>query len=721
MDYSSGIKKPGLQSAHRQTASTHKLRLPTSRISSEKGMREVLDLLQTILDNIPQAIFWKDQKSVYLGCNQNFAIDAGVGSPENIFGKTDGDLVWTREQAELFRKIDHQIIESRTPYHTIEQLTIIGNQTIWVETNKVLLYDTNGEISGILGTYRDVSMQRQEQEALRESQQMLQLIMDNIPQIIFWKDRDSIYRGCNRNFAMAAGVGSSPNIDGKSDFDLPWTRDEAVWYRKVDQRVMEKDVPELHIIETQFMADGKRAWVDTNKIPLHDVLGNVVGILGTYDDITERKQTLEALQKAHSELELRVKERTAELSTANIQLKLEINERKLVESIEREQRTLAEALRDTAELLNSTLNLNEVLDRILSVIGRVVPHDIANIILIENQSAHVVRYHSQTEQFSERSNLNRRFPLDELPNLNQMITTKRPLIINDVINTSGWVTRSNGDWVRSYMGCPIQIEGEVIGFINLNSAASNFFNPLHAERLQAFANQAAIAIKNARLYQQAQELAALEERQRLARDLHDAVSQTLWTLNLMADVFPSLWMENQESGQLVLKRFQRLTRGALAEMRTLLLELRPAYLVQTKLDDLIQQLIEAMMSRKKIDISFSVQGASYPLPSDVQVGIYRIAQEALNNISKHSRATQVLMDLVYTPEQVKLEIKDNGRGFEMTHLPPERMGMGIMRERAEAIRVNLEIKSVLDEGTQIVIIWPRQKSFEDQNAPTETN
>jgi rsbT co-antagonist protein RsbR len=125
---------------------------------------------------------------------------------------------------------------------------------------------------------------------------MLQLIIDSLPGAVFWKNRDLIYQGCNQFFASVAGVGTPTHIVGKSDYDLAWKTEEADWFRDTDQRVMTADVPEYHIIEPQQQADGKQAWLDTNKIPLHDDRGNVIGILGTFEDITERKQMEERLR-----------------------------------------------------------------------------------------------------------------------------------------------------------------------------------------------------------------------------------------------------------------------------------------------------------------------------------------------------------------------------------------------------------------------------------------
>lgn len=123
-------------------------------------------------------------------------------------------------------------------------------------------------------------------QRLRE---MLQLVIDNIPQHIFWKDRNSVYLGCNMNFAKDAGFDDPSGVVGKTDYDLAWKREEADAFIEYDRRVMEADSPILHIIEPQLQADGKEAWLDTNKIPLHDAEGNVVGMLGTFEDITERR------------------------------------------------------------------------------------------------------------------------------------------------------------------------------------------------------------------------------------------------------------------------------------------------------------------------------------------------------------------------------------------------------------------------------------------------
>lgn len=154
----------------------------------------------------------------------------------------------------------------------------------------------------ILSINRDITDRKQTERALRESRQMLQSVLDNIPQRIFWKDRAGAFLGCNRTFARDAGVDSPEAIVGRTDYDMAWKKEEADWYRLCDRRVIESQKPEYHIIETQHHANGQEAWLETNKVPLFDADGNVVGVLGTYEDITDRRQAEERARQREAEL-----------------------------------------------------------------------------------------------------------------------------------------------------------------------------------------------------------------------------------------------------------------------------------------------------------------------------------------------------------------------------------------------------------------------------------
>ena len=148
--------------------------------------------------------------------------------------------------------------------------------------------------------------------------QILQLVMNSLPEMIFWKDINSTYLGCNQKFATAAGLASPEEIVGKTDYELPWEASETEFFRQCDRRVMDNDQAEIGIVEPQLQADGRKRWLETNKIPLHDEQGKVIGILGTVQDITQRRDSEIELQRLNEELEQRVEHRTAELKNAKL-------------------------------------------------------------------------------------------------------------------------------------------------------------------------------------------------------------------------------------------------------------------------------------------------------------------------------------------------------------------------------------------------------------------
>lgn len=306
--------------------------------------------------------------------------------------------------------------------------------------------------------------------------------------------------------------------------------------------------------------------------------------------------------------------------------------------------------------------------------------------------------------------------------------TGQTLVIPDVSQEPRYIWM-HGSQTRSEVTVPVMVKGLVIGVLDVQSDQVNAFDDTDLAVLQSLAHQAGAAIENARLYEQAQQAAVLEERARLARELHDAVTQTLFSASLLAEALPVSWENDREEGEKLLEELKHLNRGALAEMRTLLIELRPSALIEANFGDLLLQLAEAASGREGLPIEVAVD-CECELPPDVHIALYRIAQEALNNVVKHARATSVSVQMRCSfcapveqseirPKLVSLMISDDGRGFDQGQVKHDHLGLGIMHERAENIGAQLYIESSLGAGTEIKVEWQESDDKKEEVSARE--
>ncbi len=215
----------------------------------------------------------------------------------------------------------------------------------------------------------------------------------------------------------------------------------------------------------------------------------------------------------------------------------------------------------------------------------------------------------------------------------------------------------------------------------------------------------------AQLLIQVEEQATAAERSRLARDLHDVVTQLLFSINLVAGSLPRLWERDPEMAKRSTAELQRLTRGALAEMRTLLRELRPHTISETDLTVLVTHLSDGLAARHDIPATVRAE-MNGSLPPDVHVALYRITQEAMNNIAKHANASSLTVTLVGTDSRVDLSVVDDGYGFDRANLPAGTMGLDIMAERAHNIGAELVVASQPDIGTAVNVTWNAEPTEE---------
>ena len=518
----------------------------------------------------------------------------------------------------------------------------------------------------LLAVVRDVTERRKSAEKLHESEMLFRSIVENSQAGIFTVDNAFKFTYCNDRLCQILGYSRDEIIghDFREFLDEKSKKLVGERYTRRQQGEVVSPWYEFGIIQKS----GEFRNAELSAAVVRGTSGKPTTV-GQVLDITERKKAQNELQQAHDELETRVEQRTADFRDANALLIQEITQRKETE----DKLRLSEAkYRDLVESANSIIlefDLNgnitffnrfareffgyseeEILGR--NIVGTIVPGvDSAGVDL--NVKMVDLRQHPEKYYSSENEN-----------------------------------TRRNGErvWVAWTNKEIYDEQGNLSHILSIG-----------IDRTEQRKTAAALA-------QQERENAATNERTRLARDLHDAVSQTLFSASIIADVLPRLWEKDQEKGRKRLEEVRELTRGALAEMRTLLFELRPAALADADLGELLSQLAASITGRARVSVKTEIEGQC-ALSAETKVGLYRIAQEALNNIAKHSGAKSATVYLRCQPGRVELGIRDNGRGFDPSRVPAKSLGLGIMRERARAIGVLLDIKSKKDEGTEVTAVW----------------
>lgn len=424
---------------------------------------------------------------------------------------------------------DHIHLEDRRRVLTKLDTLIAGRGSIWMDEYRFLLKDGSyahisdrgyverhetGVAIRMIGAMSDITSRKQaeiERQVLleimqgfantKDLQELLKLIHDSIAKVVYAENFFIIL------YQPASGL--FEEIYSVDQYDAP--APPAKLEDSITSYVFRTGEP-LLLTQTSFeelAAQGEVTLVGTDSaswlgVPLK-TSGRTIGVMAVQDyenDDRYSEHDRDFLASIASQVALAI-------------------ERKRSEAAEHEQRILAEALRDTAETLNRTLDYGEVLDHILTTVGRVVPHDAGSILLIEKEFAKVVRSQGYDKHgFSNAEILGVKLPLVNTTNLRHMLETKQSEVIYDTHAYPGWQRISTTDWLRSSVGAPILIYGEVIGFICLDSQTTEYFTPVHAERLEAFANQAALAIHNARLLQQAQE--EIAERKRAEEALRES-------------------------------------------------------------------------------------------------------------------------------------------------------------------------------------------------------
>ena len=374
----------------------------------------------------------------------------------------------------------------------------------------------------------------------------------------------------------------------------------------------------------------------------------------------------------------------------------------------REQATL----RQSARALASTLELGPLVSALLDQLKEAIDYTAASVRLLEGDELVLLAYRGPNPNPWRRA----RVPLADSPLNRDVVAHRETIVIGDVLADDTDLARAYraevGErleselwYMRSYLGVPLTLRGAVIGVVVLNHKTAGHYTPDAVRLANAFADHAAVAVGNARLYAQAQQTASLEERQKLARELHDSVSQALYGIALGARTARTLLDRDPERAKEPVEYVLQLAEAGIAEMRALIFELRPESLAQEGLVAALQKHAASLRARYQLAVETDL-GDEPDVQLSLKEALYRVAQEALHNTVKHARAAQVTLRLAARDGGVSLEVADDGAGFDPRGDFPGHLGLQSMRERVERAGGSLHLESAPGRGTRVRATLP---------------
>ncbi len=428
----------------------------------------------------------------------------------------------------------------------------------------------------------------------------------------------------------------------------------------------------------QVVPKGRARWAQSFNYPIKDEAGNIREVVLVHQDVTVLKQ---------------------------------------VEQVSRGQ---TEALTRTLNLLATEPDLHKFLGQVLAAIVEQLNtsmcalyfHDRATDTLSLHMTYHYGQVLTGGDQLRHPA-ASRPFPADLNAFWKVLVDTCRPLIINDIANDPlikhhGWLLR-NG--VKMLLIVPLLLGKETIGFLGIRSTEPRRFTPDQIELAQALAQQATLAVQLTRLAEQGRQSAVLEERNRMAREIHDTLAQAFTGILLQVGVAKRIAKQQPEEAWSLIDRVGELAHEGLAEARRSVWALCPEALEYSDLANALARSVEQMTSSSDLRAQVCIQGAPRALPPEVGLNLLRIGQEALTNALRHAQAQEITIELTFEAQHVWLLVQDDGQGFE-PHRQTDSGSFGLigMRQRADRISGQLTIASQPGRGTEVVVKVPIAKT-----------
>ena len=629
-------------------------------ITERKRVEETLERVRFSIDRVLDSVLWVGSDGGFIDVNDTACRNLGYSRDELLsMGVPDIDPnfpqeVWPSHWDEMKRRGTMNI-------ESVHQTKEGKMFSVEVAIHNMRFQDKHYNFVLV----RDITERKRTEETLRRLETAVKQSIDGIAVT----DLDGNIQFVNPAWAQMHGY----SVDDLLHKHLSIFHTEEQMQREVipfneqvkDTGAHQGEVGHVRKDGTTFLT-----WMTTTA--LRDEEGNPIGFVGTARDITERKRTEETLRKTRDEL-------AALLAISN----------------------------DVV----STLKLKPLLNLVLEQLKKVVDYNGAAILTLAQDTMGFQAYRGPDLQTDL---LSLRFSPAQIPVIHEMVTTRQAFCIEDIQDdtllaqalqvATGLPVEAMFPNGRTWMGAPLIVKDRVIGMLSLLHNQPNYYQRQALNLVQAFANQVAIAIDNARLYQQAQETAAMAERARLARELHDSVTQALYSVNLYADATHlALSSGRTDVAAEDVRQLRSLAREAMSDMRLLVFELRPSILEEAGLVGALQARLETVEARSGFQTAFQVEGERH-LPSSVEAELYRVAQEALNNVIKHAQAKQVAVHLQFNEERLCLTIQDDGIGFDLeTARQSGGLGLHSMEERVQQIGGNLILETAPGKGTTLRI------------------
>ncbi len=624
----------------------------TERIKLEQSLFYERTLLESLLNTIPDHIYYKDKKSRFIRVSKSIARQFEVKSEDDLIGKTDFDY-FTDEHARPAYEDEQEIIKTGKPIEgKIEKEIYPDGRITWVSTTKVPRYDEKGNIIGILGISRDITKIKELEEKLKLrleelgeevlfKSRLLTSLLDNIPDRIYFKDKKSRFISVSESLGKWLGETNAKDMIGKTDFDY-FTEEHAKQAYQDEQYVIKTGNPIEGKIEKETHPDGRTSWLSTTKILRYDEEGNIIGTLGISRDITDKVLA---------------------------EKKLEENANKL--------QTIVNAVSEGLAIVDQNYFIREANESLFKLFG------------LKREEVINKRCKDIFPPWKETC---KNCPLTKIFKKSD----HSPITEKTKISKNGMKRYFN---IQCY---PIP---------NYNKK-----KPMSVISIRDITERKNMEKKNIQNYKRKMKnlsyqltLAEEHERKRIATTLHAEIGQILALLKLKIGELKE--KESSPKRQESLEEVYNLVQNSITSARSLMTQISPTILYELGFIPAIDWLAEKVLNGNHIKYEFIDDGKEKPLTDDLRTLLFQAVRELLTNIRKHAKAKNVSITIKRRGKNIQIEVEDDGIGFDTSALDSyneKDVGFGLLniRSRIDVVGGSFEIESRKNKGTKIKLQAP---------------